>query len=382
MAGKWFKDCTYSAFISYAHADDRGWNDWVSCFSKELDMTLPTRLRGIAVPKVHLSGKNGPVAGDLGDELRARIAASFAMILVVHDNYAESGWCQQELAYFKSLFGDDGFRERLYIVALSQSAMEQVKDTAAWKQLCAGANLVYMHFFQDDDPDMPIGIYSDKGIVANAFWTPFVRLREDFAKKIKGNFELVSGRAPLPAPALAAKAANAAPPAADDSVRIYIESNQNEVDHWESVGAQVVKGWDTVVAGMALAPPLYVRPSGLPMDRIDQYPRLDDADGVILLWGQKTSDSLVAQIRKVEQKLSGRDLAPGVVAYLMPPQGVADQAVSAFGWPVVRFNAPQAQGIEVVAQDAPKLEAFLRKVLERKQQRRKLAGSALAGVQP
>ena len=379
MAGKWFKDCTYSAFISYAHADDRGWNDWVSCFSKELDMTLPTRLRGIPVPKVHLSGKNGPVAGDLGDELRARIAASFAMILVVHDNYAESGWCQQELAYFKSLFGDEGFRERLYIVALSQSAMEQVMATDAWKQLCPGSNLVYMHFFQDDDPDMPIGIYSDKGIVANAFWTPFVRLREDFAKKIKSNFEAGSGRAPMATPALVA---SSAPPAVDDSVRIYIESNQNEVDHWESVGAQAVKSWDTVVAGMALAPPLYVRPSGLPMDRIDQYPRLDDADGVILLWGQKTSDSLVAQIRKVEQKLSGRDLAPGVVAYLMPPQGVADQALSAFGWPVVRFNAPQAQGIEVVAQDAPKLEAFLRKVLERKQQRRKAASEALSVVQP
>ena len=388
MAGKWFKDCTYSAFISYAHADDRGWNDWVTCFSKELDMTLPTRLRGIAVPKVHLSAKNGPVAGDLGDELRGRIADSFAMILVVHDNYAESGWCQQELAYFKSLFGDEGFRERLYIVALSQGAMDQVMATEAWKQLSPGANLVYMHFFQDDDPDLPIGIYSDKGIVANAFWTPFVRLREDFAKKIKADCEAGSGRARLAASVSASAAfagtltAKPAPPAIDDSVRIYIESNQNEVDHWESVGAQAVKSWDTVVAGMALAPPLYVRPSGLPMDRIDQYPRLDDADGVILLWGQKTSDSLVAQIRKVEQKLSGRDLAPGVVAYLMPPQGVADQAVSAFGWPVVRFNAPLVQGIEVVAQDAPKLEAFLRKVLDRKQQRRKAATQALMGGQP
>ena len=351
-------------------------------------MTLPTRLRGVPVPKVHLSGKNGPVAGDLGDELRGRIADSFAMILVVHDNYAESGWCQQELAYFKSLFGDEGFRERLYIFALSQSAMEQVMATDAWKQLSPGANLVYMHFFQDDDPDMPIGIYSDKGIVANAFWTPFVRLREDFAKKIKADCEAGSGRAPLAASVSASAAfagtltAKPAPPAIDDSVRIYIESNQNEVDHWESVGAQAVKSWDAVVAGMALAPPLYVRPSGLPMDRIDQYPQLDDADGVILLWGQKTSDSLVAQIRKVEQKLSGRDLAPGVVAYLMPPQGVADQALSAFGWPVVRFNAPQAQGIEVVAQDAPKLEAFLRKVLERKQQRRKMASGALSVVRP
>ena len=381
MAGKWFKDCTYSAFISYAHADDCGWNDWVTCFSKELDMTLPTRLRGIRVPKVHLSGKNGPVAGDLGDELRGRIAASFAMILVVHDNYAGSGWCQQELAYFKSLFGDEGFRERLYIVALSQSAMEQVMATDEWKQLSPGANLVYMHFFQDEDPDMPINIYSDKGIVANAFWTPFVRLREDFAKKIKANFELGSGRLPAGASEAGVPAAARARPVIDDSVRIYIESNQNEVDHWESVGAQVVKSWDTVVAGMVLAPPLYVRPSGLPMDRIDQYPRLDDADGVILLWGRKTSDSLVAQIRKVEQKLSGRDLAPGVVAYLMPPQGVADQAVSAFGWPVVRFNAPMAQAIEVVPQDAPKLEAFLRKVLERKKQLTKAANDALPVVQ-
>ena len=385
MAGKWFKDCTYSAFISYAHADDRGWNDWVTCFSKELDMTLPTRLRGFTVPKVHLSGKNGPISGDLGDELRARIAASFAMILVVHDNYAESGWCQQELAYFKSLFGDEGFRERLYIVALSQSAMDQVMATDAWKALCGGANLVYMHFFQDDDPDMPIGIYSDKGIVANAFWTPFVRLREDFAKKIKLNVELQgsAGATRVP-PAVAAVAGAASPVVApvDDSVRIYIESNQNEVDHWESVGAQVVKSWDAVVAGMSLAPPLYVRPSGLPMDRIDEYPRLDDADGVILLWGQKTSDSLVAQIRKVEQKLSGRDLAPCVVAYLMPPQGVTEQPVSAVGWPVVRFNAPAAQGIEVVPQDAPKLEAFLRKVLERRRLRATAVRDSALAVQP
>jgi hypothetical protein len=385
MTVKWFKDCTYSAFISYAHADDRGWNDWVTCFSKELDMTLPTRLRGIPVPKVHLSGKNGPVMGDLGDELRARIDASFAMILVVHDNYAESGWCQQELAYFKSLFGDEGFRQRLYIVALSQTAMEQVMATDEWKQLSGGANLVYMHFFQEEDPDMPIGIYSDKGIVANAFWTPFVRLREDFAKKIKGNVEL-QGSARTPAVALGAAAPAAAvagvPAAIDDSVRIYIESNQNEVDHWESVGAQVVKRWDAVVAGMALAPPLYVRPSGLPMDRIDQYPRLDDADGVILLWGQKTCDSLVAQIRKVEQKLSGRDLAPGVVAYLMPPQGATEQAVSAFGWPVVRFNAPAAQGIEVVPHDEAKLDAFLRKVLERRKLRMSQASEAVLVSQP
>ena len=371
MPGKAFKDCQYSAFISYAHADDEGWNDWVSCFNRELEMTLPARLRGVRVPKTHLSGKNGPIAGDLEDELRERIAGSFVMVMVVHDNYAESGWCQQELAYFKSLFGDDGFRERLYIVAMSQSAIEQVMATDAWKHISPSTNIVWMPFFQPEDPDMPIGIYSDRGIVANAFWNPFVRLREDMVKKIKANM------APQPQAAPARAAA-----ADSDSVRIYIESNQNEVDHWESIGVQAVNTWDKVVAGLSLAPPLYVRPSGLPMDRIDQFPYLDDADGVILLWGQKSTDSLVAQIRKVEQKLPGRDFAPGVVACLSPPQGESEQAVSAFGWPVVRFNATRAQGIEVMLQDAPRLEAFLRKVLERKKQRAAAARQALLAPQP
>lgn len=357
MPGPAFNECEYSAFISYAHADDCGWRDWVTCFVREFEMTLPARLRGVRVPKMHLSGKNGPIAGPLEDALRERIKASFAMVLMVHDNYAESGWCQQELAYFKSLFGDEGFRERLYIVAMSQGAIEQLVATDTWKRISPSANLVWMPFFQPEDPDMPIDIYSNRGIVANAFWTPFVRLREDLVKKIK------SSMAPQPRPAIAP----AAPSGASEAVRIYVESNQNEIDHWESIGTQAVTAWDQVVAGLQLKPPLYVRPSGLPMDRIDQFPYLDDADGVILLWGHKTSDSLAAQIRKVEQKLPGRDFAPGLVAYLMPPQGIAEQPVSALGWPVVRFDATRSHGVQVVPEDAPRFEAFLRKVLERRQ---------------
>ena len=385
MAGKWFTECDHSVFISYAFDDDLAWNGWVTGFNKELNMTLPTRLRGIRVPKAHLSTENGAISGILDDQLRASIAQSFAMILVVHDNYAESEWCLKELAYFKSLFGDEGFRERLYIIALSQTAMKQVMATDEWKLLSPSENLIYMHFFQEDFPDQPIGIYSDiKGVVANAFWAPFVRLREDFVRKIKINVELQ--RSAL-APAAAARAdalAAAAPPvsaATDDSVRIYIESNQKEVDHWESVGAQAVKSWGKVVAGMS-PPPLYVRPSGLPMDHIDQYPRLDDADGLILLWGEKTPDSLVAQIKKVEEKLLGPDFAPGVVAYLIPPQGATDQPISAYGWPVVRFNAPKGQPIEVVPQDEQKLEDFLSKVLTRRKKRAKAAREALLAPQP
>ena len=119
---KHFPECEFSAFISYAHADDEAWFSWVTQFHEELSISLRAFLRGVRVPPLHLSGENGPVSGALSTELQKRIAASFAMIIVVHDNYAQSEWCLKELEYFRSLFGDDGFRQRLYIVALSQKS--------------------------------------------------------------------------------------------------------------------------------------------------------------------------------------------------------------------------------------------------------------------
>ncbi|HZF78472.1 MAG TPA: toll/interleukin-1 receptor domain-containing protein, partial [Rubrivivax sp.] len=109
---KALKDCEFTAFISYAHADDAAWFDWVTHFRNELERSLGALLRGVRLPRFHLSGENGPVAGRLTDELKKRIDSSFAMIIVVHENYAQSDWCLKELEYFHSLFGDDGFRQR------------------------------------------------------------------------------------------------------------------------------------------------------------------------------------------------------------------------------------------------------------------------------
>ena len=116
-------------------------------------------------------------------------------------------------------------------------------------------------------------------------------------------------------------------------------------------------------------PPLSLRARGLPVDQIDSFPNLDDADGVVLLWGHKTSDALVAQINKVENKMApGRDAAPGIVAYLMPPQQ-ATEPVPAWGWQVLRFNAADEQRIDVVDEETDELKSFLKKVFERRQQR-------------
>ncbi len=509
-------DCEFTAFISYAHADDEAWFDWVTQFRTELERSLGALLRGIRLPRFHLSGENGPVAGVLSDELMKRVEASFAMIIVVHDNYAQSDWCLKELEYFKSLFGDAGFRQRLYIVAMSETAMLKVSSSAAWQNLLPTDEQVWIPFFEPTDHTRPLDIYLAPGLVAPAFRVPFERLRSDFAAKLRLSAAMPSAAvAPLPQPlprgaapdaapgigatptttgpvllgfvppalTAAAHAAAAAlaergitarvltpdivfsdfadlaeadhlvlpfddsqpmmgtlaagghlqlqreawlnkgkpperlhwldlretppppaawqgaaawvatlgvqplqmqaladllrpPPAAAlnplaQAARVYIESNRHERTLWEPLGEQIRRKWDAICREIApgRVPPLCLRARGLPVDQIDSFPSLDDADGVVLLWGQKTSDALVAQINKVENKMApGRDAAPGIVAYLMPPQQ-SSEPVPAWGWQVLRFHAADEESIDVVDEEVDELEHFLRKVFERRQQR-------------
>ena len=498
------KDCEYTAFISYAHADDEAWYGWVTCFRNELERGLQALLRGVRLPRLHLSAENGPVAGVLSEELQKRVAASYAMIIVVHENYAQSSWCLKELEYFKTLFGDDGFRERLYIVALSEAAMLQVSRSEAWKRLLPHDDQLWIPFYDPADKSRPLDIYMAPGLVATSFRTPFERLRGDFAAKLRRAAAEATAPPPPPPPPPAPGAAAAGavllgfvppatqaaadaavarlraegapvrplgadavvgdfaefgaaerlvlafddappmmssiaagghlqlqrdawlgqgkpvnrlhwldlradtaaapaagggaafvaslgvatltldalagllrpppvtpPPLPPEAVRIYIESNRNERTLWEPLGEQIRRKWDEISRHLApdRVPPLALRPRGLPVDQIDSFPNLDDADGVVLLWGRKTSDALVAQINKVENKMApGRDAAPGIVAYLIPPQQ-ASEPIPAWGWQVLRFDASDEQSIDVVDEERDELRHFLRKVLLRRQQR-------------
>lgn len=375
----------YTAFISYAHADDVRCHNWVSFFAAELQRGLGAVMRGVRLPPVHLSGDNGPVAGMLGPELRERIDKCFAMVIVVHDNYVLSDWCRAELEYFCQRFGEAGCRERLYIVALSEAAVEQAVKGDAWRRLLPAGQL-WMPFFDELQRGEPVDIYMAPQLVSPAFKSQFNRLREDFVAKLR------AAQAHEQPPPIVPRgdAANAPPPAAaaavaaNGDVRIYIESNRHEVNLWQPLGEQMRRRWSQVAARIAAAtaaasttaptaapavamPALQLRLRGLPVEQIDQYPSLDDADGVMLLWGRKTPDALVAQINKVENKMSpGRDAAPGVVAYLMPPQQTAAEPVPAWGWQVLRFEARTPDDIDVVGDEDDELQAFLRRVLERR----------------
>jgi hypothetical protein len=523
---KALKDCEYSAFISYAHADDTLWYQWVSHFRTELEQSLRAQLRGVPVPRMHMSGDNGPVAGRLGEELERRIAGSFAMIIVVGDNYAQSEWCLKELAYFHQLFGEEGLRQRLYIVSLVEGAMHAVAGGRAWQALMPGGEQLWLPFSDPADPTRPLDVYMGPGLVANAFRVPFERLRNDLAAKLKraaqavpaapappvaapaaapvpavarpvpvpvapdSGWSTLPGALPPPAPAartvwlgFGAPAAQGAlavaaaqltaaglvvrrlepdavfadfaelegaqtlilpldehpplmtrfkpgghlevqrdawlqrgKPAEDllwldlrpapdaggvgagylatiggtalalpallhrlrpaaapvpQSVRIYIESNRHERTLWEPLGEQIQHAWDDVCRQTApdLVPPLSLRARGLPLDDLERFPNLDDADGVVLLWGKKTGEALVAQIDRIEKRIApGRDAPPGIVAFLMPPQQ-SSEPMPAWGWQVLRFDARDEDRIDVLDEESGQLHRFLRKVLQRRRQR-------------
>jgi hypothetical protein len=511
-------ECDYTAFISYAHADDDLCLGWITQFRNELDRGLSAKLRGVRLPPLHLSGDNGPVGGVLSDELIKRVDASFAMIIVVGDNYVQSTWCLKELAYFKRLFGDQGFRDRLYILALSQTAIFKITSSPDWQALMPTDEQVWMPFFDPIERDKCLKVYMSPNVVSNEFGTLFERLRNDFADKVKETVDtaaapkntpavstgvaankpangsaaalqmgfsapsstaLVSAAvqamaeqglavhpltqdvvfsdfsdmaaaehlvlpfddsplmmtglaagghlqvqreawlkkgksantllwldlrerlplprdwqggaayvatlnvAPLQLPALIASlrpkpvlAETGAVPSA--GVRLYIESNGNERTLWEPMGAQIRRKWEVICDQMApgRTPPLSLLPRGLPVDQLDHHRNLDDADGVVLLWGRKTPDTLLAQIDNVEKKMAfGHEPAPGIVAYLMPPQPSADP-LPAWGWQVLRFNATDEERVDVLEGDGDELDHFLRKVFVRRLQRDGLAVAA------
>ena len=258
----------------------------------------------------------------------------------------------------------------MYIVALSQKSMADVEKKDDWKRLFPYPDPIWIPFYRKLDEDKPVDVREGK-VVSQEFREPFMKLREDLVRKIKENIAAEQKSPPLSVATRCAPSETivTAAPDCEEPVRIYIESNQNERELWESLGKQIEKKWDAIVGEMHIVPPLHVRSWGLPVDQIDQWSKLDDADGVVLLWGRKTGDALVAQIDKVERKLTGRNVAPGIVAYLIPPHQDPDAPMPAWGWKVLRFDAKDDTDIDVVKEEADDLQKFLEKVLERSRHR-------------
>ena len=377
-----YLECSYSVFISFATLDNDAYNRFVANFRDELVQALPGRLKGNKMTPVHFTGFEPKVSGSLSRQLIDAVEQSFAMFVFVHDNYLASTWCMKELEYFKAKVGESGFRERLYVIAMSKDAIIELTSGASWKALCPFDDLVWMPFFSKDDEAEPVRVYAsfseDRKVASEQFWTPFSRVVNDLAKKIRGSVD-TEPRAPafpvntMPAaavhvdvPPAVAPAAVPAVPQDELLVRIYIEAKPQQGKLSELLGLRIASHWEPIVKRLGIDPELYLRPTNLELTDIDERPLLDDAQGVVLLWSRKTPDALAAQIKKVEPKLRGPTPAPGLIAYVM--EGPDDQPSGpAIGnWNVVRFARDGDDSVVVIDEDKALLDAFLEGVLTRK----------------
>jgi len=370
LPAKSISECKYSVFISYATLDDDSSNAWVSCFKDELIKALPGRVRRKEYTKCEsfFSRDDPLVSGKLSDGLIQGIGDSFAMFIFVHENYVESSWCMKELEYFKMILGDGGFRERLYVIAMSETAIQKLTNKAEWKTLCPFSDQVWIKFYNDDNSNEPIEIYNaqveKRAVATKLFWNQFVPILTDLAEKIgesaadevnQNSYPIVTDNRTLPS--------------VEEQllVRVYVEANPGEEKYSETLGVEIVAVWDKLVIQESIDPILYLRPTGLPMREIDARPVLDDANGVVLLWSRKTPEAVAAQIRKVEPKLTGPRPAPGLIAYVVEDSEVNLSPRSIANWTVIRFQTNSEDNLKVVYEDIPILKEFLMNVLANKQ---------------
>lgn len=504
-----FSECESSVFVSYAHADDELNNRWISQFATELHRDLDAALAREVIgrdemPRVHLSEVNGPVMGDLGPQLQARVARCFAMAIVIDEQYLGSDWCLQELRYFQQAFGDEGLDSRLYILALRAAPMNAVVARPQWQQLFAGRNPVRRSFFDADALEpRPVPVLRDDGPgMTNAMFSRYKPLLDDLVAKIRADLTvpaapkavprwmigactpelqdrvqhfadelgeheplvglvppeallrskdlaaLLQGATTLILPFNRGQPINdtvdgghiaqqvaawgrlgkrddslllmdlsdiaAAEPAEpqhlkylDDSplarlspaqvldrlvpkpagtapaeprrpslpVRVFIESSRNEPDEWKQLGAQIRTRWDKLLRTRGVDAPLSLRTAGFDIDAIDDFP-LDEADGLVLLWGAKDRRSLLSQINRVEDIVTAP--APAIVAHLSPPQPRSEQRMPAVQWEVLRFNARNLPPtvLEPDTEDDSHLDAFVQDVLGNTLRRHGVPGAA------
>lgn len=195
---KTLNQCRYSAFISYAHDDDLATDGWISRFSEFLRTRLQNRLGRIGIRQLqdmHLSGRNGPLVGSLPEALLNNVADSYAMVIVVYNAYTKSDWCLQELAYFRQAFGAEGLGRRLYVVALSKSAMEEIVARPDWGRLTL-PNQLWIPFFRDEDVDEPVRQRLAHGELSERFETQLIKLLDAFEGTVKQDLR----DPPLPPP--------------------------------------------------------------------------------------------------------------------------------------------------------------------------------------
>jgi len=487
-----FAESKYSVFVSYSGGDTDTYGNWPVDFAQQLRSQITaalsshrSKLAKAQLPGPHAFELDGIAGGALSDELKKRIAESFAMVVVVGSGYVSSPWCTAEMQYFHDLFGVEGVAKRLFIAVLDPNAMAALRDKPHWQHLVP-ADQAVVPFYRDaintpfvpvmrpngdaahgdflpcftplrarlvttivadiDQPvevpavqvligvcveelDAEVKLFAD-AVRSRGLSVDLLGRRQDMAARIKRAERLVlpfnraaplfsteagghlasqvalwtgfrkpidriygldlshiSGTEPAQATYLdyidqwdRAKQPEAVlealfPPTGNSGAprgraRVLIESNQVEVSQWKYLTRVLRERWDVLLDKQIPALdrksfPLFTR--GFRVDCLGNY-ALDDADGLILLWGHRTEPTLRSYIDDVDRNLHSP--APVFVAYLFPPNLKSELPMPAVDWEVLRFNKEPddpdpPNKVTPEAKDEGQLTEFLCDVLER-----------------
>jgi hypothetical protein len=209
----------YSLFISYAHADDGPNNRWITALRDAIWARLDDLQRDVAKKEIHFSGENGPSVGTLGSVLEKRVGKSFAMLLVVGDKYATSGWCEREIEFFCTIFGPEATKSRLLIAVMSQEALRIVSEGKNWRRYIA-PDQIWVPMYQDAHRNSPLTPKLKDGDFTDAFFQK-VKLLVD---PLRHQIEADEGAARQPSKGQAAHAQedNVSPWSAPSSKQLQI----------------------------------------------------------------------------------------------------------------------------------------------------------------
>jgi hypothetical protein len=221
-----YQECEYSLFVSYAHDDDDGENGWVQALKDAIWRRLSLLDRDIPRHNLHLSGVNGPAAGRLGTELEENLRSSFGMLIVVGPKYVSSGWCEKELELFDKVFGQDGFRSRLFIAAMTDPAIQSATTKPNWLKLVP-ADQIYRGFFRQDLRHVPLVARQADGHFSNTFWEQASALGDSLIEEIQKDWSATGEKAP--SVSVSNPPLNGSPPAGTNRLRVLVGATTGDL---------------------------------------------------------------------------------------------------------------------------------------------------------
>lgn len=369
-------------FLSYVGLDNDATAGWIDAFGNELTRILHKRLTELRSPETPVFAEGQPLDGPLCEDAKRRIEASFALIVFVHENYVGSGWKLEEVEHFSvSHQISSAQTSRCFIVALSSNAMKKLTQLEAWQKLRPLPEPGWLPFYCSDSKDEPVFQYirssrANEAVMSTDFLVPFLALARELLAAVKeasyGDPDLFQSQVSPKSPPLVATEFLDKPEdeAGASELLIYIESEPDWRPLWEALDTSLSEAWNQVVAADAGAPGLRLRSTHLPMHQLHEVSQLNNAAGVILVWGEKSEASLLAQIALVETKLPS-SLSPALrlIACLneLDQEGSETVPDSVKGWPVICFRIGGASATTLVDTDRRKLDACLQALLHQHQ---------------